>query len=233
MDRPTWKAGVVTALVIAVAVLAASSGKVQLWVVASNTSDSPAPAVERPQPTNESSSPTPDDGVDVNLPEWVGPALQALAIGIATVVVAFAAYAVAGGRTQRRVRWPRWRVLPEQSQATEPFPDDDALDIDIAAAHLALAGGDPTDAIIAAWMQLESDAAAAGLPRHDHETSAEYAERVVARASVDPAPIGELAALYREARFSRHQLGDAHRERAQAALHRVEAALRHTAGASA
>ncbi len=233
MDRPTWKAGVVTALVLAVAVLAASSGTVQLWVIASSTNDGSTPAIEQPEPVNESSAPAPDDDTDIDLPEWVGDALQAIAAVILAAVVALAAYAASGGRILRNVKRPRWRVLPRDAEAIEALPDDDTLVVDIDAIHLALSGGDPTDAIISAWMQLESDAAAAGLPRQDHETSAEYAERVVARASVDPTPIGELAALYREARFSRHLLGDAHRERAQAALHRVEAALRHTAGASA
>ncbi|HNJ97624.1 MAG TPA: DUF4129 domain-containing protein, partial [Ilumatobacteraceae bacterium] len=102
----------------------------------------------------------------------------------------------------------------------------DLTGVDFGAAHLALAGGDPTDAIIACWLQLEHDAAAAGVERRVHETSAEYAQRVVAEASVDPSPIGELASLYREARFSRHQLDDGHRQQARGALERVEAALR-------
>ena len=75
-------------------------------------------------------------------------------------------------------------------------------------------------------MNLERDAGEAGLPRAAAETSAEYVERVVAASSVDPAPIRELAALYREARFSRHELGDDHRSRALAALDRVEAVLK-------
>jgi hypothetical protein len=75
-------------------------------------------------------------------------------------------------------------------------------------------------------MQLERAAATAGLQRAAAETSAEYVERVVAASSIDPAPIRELAVLYREARFSRHELGDAHRTRAFAALNRVEVVLR-------
>ena len=42
-------------------------------------------------------------------------------------------------------------------------------------------------------------------------------------------PIRELAALYREARFSRHELRDDHRARASAALDRVESVLRRRA----
>jgi hypothetical protein len=59
------------------------------------------------------------------------------------------------------------------------------------------------------------------------ETPAEYVQRVVVAASIDPAPIRELAGLYREARFSLHKLGDQDRDRALDALHRVEASLRH------
>ena len=103
------------------------------------------------------------------------------------------------------------------------------LAVDVESARVALAGGSPRNAIVACWMQLERDAAAAGLPREAAETSAEYVERVVAASSVDPAPIRELAALYREARFSRHELRDDHRTRALAALNRVEAVLRPSA----
>ena len=100
------------------------------------------------------------------------------------------------------------------------------LTVDVDSARAALSGGTPRNAIVACWMQLERDAAAAGLPRAAAETSAEYVERVVAASSVDPAPIRELAALYREARFSRHELSDDHRTRALAALNRVEAVLK-------
>ena len=78
---------------------------------------------------------------------------------------------------------------------------------------------------MACWIQLESDVAAAGLPRHVSETSSEYTERVIGQSSVDAAPITELAALYREARFSNHVLGHEHRARAARALDSVVAAL--------
>ena len=67
--------------------------------------------------------------------------------------------------------------------------------------------------------------AAAGLPRSRHETSAEFVVRVLHRLDLDPRAIGELAALYREARFSDHQLGEEARERARAALERLHADL--------
>lgn len=127
--------------------------------------------------------------------------------------------------------WPRpgRRGVRERSlrQVTAlPEVPERELAVDVEAARVALVGGSPRNAIVACWMQLERDAAAAGLPREAAETSAEYVERVVAASSVDPAPIRELAVLYREARFSRHELRDDHRTRALAALNRVEAVLR-------
>ena len=50
-------------------------------------------------------------------------------------------------------------------------------------------------------------------------------ERVIATASVDPAPITRLAALYREARFSEHAIDETHRTAAVDALEHVERAL--------
>ena len=131
--------------------------------------------------------------------------------------------------------WPRtgWRRVRERSgrQVTAlPEVPERELAVDVDAARSALAGGSPRNAIVACWMQLERDAGAAGLSRDAAETSAEYVERVVTASSVDPAPIRELAALYREARFSDHELGDDHRARALAALNRVEAVLRRTVG---
>ena len=49
--------------------------------------------------------------------------------------------------------------------------------------------------------------------------------RVVASTSVDPRLIAELASLYREARFSHHELDDAHRVNARLALQGVAAQL--------
>ena len=68
--------------------------------------------------------------------------------------------------------------------------------------------GEPRNAIVAAWLGLETSAAATGLPRLPAETSTEYTERVIGVWPVDSARLGDLAALYREARFSVHDLGE-------------------------
>jgi hypothetical protein len=78
--------------------------------------------------------------------------------------------------------------------------------------------GEPRNAIVAAWLGLETSAAATGLPRQPAETSTEYTERVIGVWPVDSQRLGDLATLYREARFSVHELGEAHRRRAIADL---------------
>lgn len=228
MDRPLRIGGVAAALVIALVVVAASSRPVQLWVVGSSTG--PAPAVGS-EPTDDT-EPAVDEPAkqreDKQFPPWVADVVQFVMVTCS--LVAAVAVLVWLGRRRLPDRIDRWRTRARKSafpaalpEIAEPTPD--LTGVDFAAAHLALTGGDTTEAIINCWLQLEHDAAAAGVERRAHETSAEYAQRVVAEASVDPSPISELAALYREARFSRHQLDDTHRQRARDALARVEAAL--------
>lgn len=213
--------GATGAVVLVLVALAASSGPVRFW---SPTSGTPGTV----QPT---------DGTAVTLPPFtVRPAeeppeqddmtlLYILGVLGSVLLVIACVYAVKGAKGWSwlaRVRYRRGSsladALPEVDVATP-------VTVDLDAARAALAIGTPRNAIVACWMQLERDATAAGLARHPAETSSEYAARVIAEASVDTAPIHELAALFREARFSRHELGSDHRDAALDALQRVEAAL--------
>ena len=85
--------------------------------------------------------------------------------------------------------------------------------------------GTARNAIVAAWLDLEESATATGLPRHPAETSTEYTERVVGTWPVRREQLSALAALYREARFSLHALGEPERARAIAALRALNADL--------
>ena len=96
-----------------------------------------------------------------------------------------------------------------------------------------LESGEPRNAIVAAWLGLETSAAATGLPRLAAETSTEYTERVIGVWPVDSARLGDLAALYREARFSVHDLGERHRDRAIADLRVLIADLEQVASRQA
>ncbi len=152
---------------------------------------------------------------------WIGELLSWAVLVAGTLAVALAA---------RWVWRHRWRaplapdqapvdVLPE-ARLTEELRGD-------ARAHLAaLDQGSPRNGIVRCWLRLEESVAEAGLPRQRHETATEYAVRVLREIDLDPRPVGELAALYREARFSDHPLDEDSRERARAALALLHEELR-------
>lgn len=89
----------------------------------------------------------------------------------------------------------------------------------------AVREGDPRNGIVACWLRLEDAVGAAGMPRRRWETSAEFTVRILHRLDLDPAAIGTLSRLYREARFSEHPLGEDTRTAAETALSRLHAEL--------
>jgi len=65
--------------------------------------------------------------------------------------------------------------------------------------------------------------------RDDHSrTAAELVTAVLRSHRVDRAPLDTLAALYREARFSRHPIGEDERTTARTSLVQVQGDLRRT-----
>ncbi len=89
----------------------------------------------------------------------------------------------------------------------------------------ALASGGVRNGIVACWVLLEEAAGEAGVARLSAETATEFVVRFLHSLDVDPRPVADLAALYLEARFSTHPLGEDTRERATAALAGVLADL--------
>ncbi len=222
MDR-RLVAGAAAGVAMVLLVLAASSGPVRLWITPPGDVGPSSIGTAGPLVTVARPDLVPPDRGDPN--HWGDLFFQLLGVLVIVLAVTVAVWIVRTGM------WPKLRrsgVRERSVRQVAPLPEvaERELAVDVEAARVALAGGSPRNAIVACWMQLERDAAAAGLPSDAAETSAEYVERVVAASSVDPAPIRELAALYREARFSRHELRDDHRTRALAALNRVEAVLR-------
>ncbi len=219
-------AGALSVLVLLLLVVA-SAGPVRVWSEPppgepATVADGFRPPDEGPVVLQGERTPPPP-GADGD--GWFLRAL-AVALGVmllrwAWIVVRF--WATVLRRRRERVVAPAgdFGVLP--GARVDDVPD---LALDIGAHLGALAEGDARNAIVACWLQLERDVAAAGLPRSPAETSAEFTERVLARAVIDTGAVGELAESYREARFSRHVLGDVERDRALEALRRVHASLR-------
>lgn len=120
----------------------------------------------------------------------------------------------------------------EEPDFTIPLVPSELLDAARDRLH-ELETGEPRNAIVAAWLGLEGSAAATGLPRLPAETSSEYTQRVIRVWAVDSDRLADLAALYREARFSVHALGESHRRRAIADLAAVLTDLEHVAAEQA
>ncbi|HYN66281.1 MAG TPA: DUF4129 domain-containing protein [Ornithinibacter sp.] len=114
---------------------------------------------------------------------------------------------------------------------------DDAADLDLEALAvavstdasgrlIALSAGTPAEGIIAAWAHLEATIHEAGVPLSPSRTSTEVSLDVLRRFAVDETTLRTLAALYREARWSRHPLTEGDRTRAATAYRELDIALR-------
>ena len=132
-------------------------------------------------------------------------------------------------RHRPQIRWPRWR---RPGRADFDVLDDVAASVaaDADEQRAALDRGAPRNAIVECWLRLEAAVIAAGVERAPSDTSAELTERVLASCRVDGAAISTLAALYREARFSEHPMGEESRRSAIDALDVVHVGLRADVG---
>jgi hypothetical protein len=82
----------------------------------------------------------------------------------------------------------------------------------------AVAEGAPRNGIVACWLRLQVSVEEAGVPPRRSDTSTEFVQRALRSLDLDPRPVATLAALYREARFSEHPVGEDARDAARAAL---------------
>jgi len=161
-----------------------------------------------------------NDREPFELPGWIADVLIVLltaAAFIATIALLWLAW-----RNRPRLRWRRHGADDD----FEVLPDIAAAVVEKAAAQrAALLDGVPRNAIVRCWLQLEADVAAVGFERDPADTSLQFTERVLARYTVDSGAITELAALFREARFSDHPLDETDRRAALDALDRLHRAL--------
>jgi len=134
-----------------------------------------------------------------------------------------------------------WRERPSFGWRRRRRPEDPfdlladvaaSITADAAAQREALRTGAPRDAIVACWIRLETSVIAAGVERRPSDTSTELVERVLAGHQVNPTSLAALAGLYREARFSEHQMTEASRATAISALDQVHAGLARSVRAS-
>jgi hypothetical protein len=195
----------------------ATAGSVQIFAGSTRTASTPQLTRQtpelRPRPNGTVTQTPPPASSVLHRPDltWVGDVLSVLLASAVLIGVALLAR-WAWRRRSRRLHQPPevpFDVLPEVSVA---------LAADASAQFAALEEGSPRNAIVACWLRLEEIAGEAGLPSDPAETSAEFTTRVLGALAFDPAMIKGFAGLYREARFSRHELGEPARRAAVAAL---------------
>lgn len=149
---------------------------------------------------------TPELEIAPGSPPGPGPDLawtRYVAIGAAVAIaVAVGAWLV---RRFRMTRLPDPAVLQhmEGPDVSAEIPEVPTLQQGVRQAQRILGEeADPDDAIIAAWMALESAAAGAGVRRRPAQTPTEFAVAILERTTADAVAVQRLLALYRQARFS-------------------------------
>jgi hypothetical protein len=124
-------------------------------------------------------------------------------------------------RTKRRTMRHEAADSPAPDVGEPELADQVSSTFDAALARLLR--GEREAAIIACWLRLERLVEAAGFPRAQSETSTELVRRLSAVLSLSERPLSELAALYREARFSNHRMSEQALAEAKQALGQLRA----------
>jgi hypothetical protein len=184
------------------------------------------PQAEAPDETDEPADPDPaeaQEDVGRSLGEILALVVQVLALALLAGLVVFL---VVVAIRALRDRGPR-----REDAVVGPGAHEDAHDRAVMAASLEAGarrldpGGDPREAIIAAYAMLLDGLATCAQGRDPAETPLEHLERVLVALDVRPEPLRELTTLFGEARFSDHAMSEEQRDRARAALEAAAADL--------
>lgn len=163
----------------------------------------------RPEPSRPDRESSTDDGSGAAVEQDAGrtppPPWALLALG-GVVVVALSVAVVTGRRIARASHHTEANLAGDALAVFERSIAD--LDDD----------GDPRAAIIATYARLLDAFAERGLAREPAETPVEHLHRGLAALPIRPEPAARITALFLEARFSTHPMGDAERDEARAAL---------------
>lgn len=141
------------------------------------------------------------------------------AVGLVLVSLRYLRFALRRGQLSGRVGV---RGSTEGEPESDPGTDAAELGRAVQADLLSLDEGTPRNAIVATWVRLEQAAERIGFSRQPADTASEFAARALATYAMDRGAIRTLAALYLEARFSRHPLTEEHREQARTCLRRLQ-----------
>jgi len=184
------------------------------------------------EPGRATPPPVPVESIDREVVEQpddteASPLIEQIArlIGWGSLAVAMVVTTIVLWRT--RPTFERWRRRRARDDSFVVLADVAAtVDAGADAQRTALGRGTPRNAIVECWLLLEHAVADAGVARRPADTAAELTERVLADHHVDASALASLAALYREARFSDHEMDESSRSAAIDALDAVHDSLR-------
>jgi hypothetical protein len=183
---------------------------------------SESPAIEG----QESGDPQEDSGERSS--SWVS-AVVAIVVGAVALTLLVAVVLVLFSVVTGLPRFGRRRRADPEDEPVELDPViavSGSMLADAATQEAVLVGGTPRNGIVECWHRFEVQAGRAGLERRAWETSSEFTLRLLDLVEADTEAVARLSALYREARFSEHDLGEPEREAALAALRQVHRDLR-------
>ncbi|HST64013.1 MAG TPA: DUF4129 domain-containing protein, partial [Mycobacteriales bacterium] len=186
------------------------------------TAGPPPVATRTPAPDGGSASPT--DETPRTAPGWLIWAIAVLFVAPILLGMAFVPamiYAPVHGLFSFRRRRPEVELPPEVDDEVEATQLAAAVEEGLRELDQGGAG----EGVVASWVLLEQAAANAGTHRAAPDTPSELAGRLIDRHPVSSTPLLRLADLYREARFSRHELPESARTEARAALEQLRAEL--------
>jgi hypothetical protein len=229
---PGWAVASVVGVGLALLVLVTTADRVPLLQVP----DKPSARGVPPGPlATASATVSPATGsttaapvVPFDLP-WVRPLVLTLLAVVAVVMVAGTLVALV--QVARRLWQDRWRAPDVQHALT-----GERLDVDLSAPHDAVAeaaermrdalrSGTPRNAVVQCWLLLVHSLERHGVTPHPAQSPTELARHALSQVSTDAGAVTELTAVFLEARFSEHPIGEESRRRAEAALQRITRGL--------
>jgi hypothetical protein len=188
------------------------------------------------QPPSEERTATEETDTSRELPAR-GNGLGSWMQDVGTFAVLVAGLLVLGRILHQLLLHIRLRLPGEQLVLPlDPLPDlhaaRAAVERDEERQREALGGSDVRNGIVECWVIFEDAAAEANVAKRPAETATEFVVRFLHSLDVDPRPVGELAQLFHEARFSTHPLADDARSRARQALAGIHQDLARTGAAT-
>jgi hypothetical protein len=190
-------------------------------VTAAPTAVAPAEGSRTPAPDGGRADPAqPAPVQQPNWPIWFAVTVIVIPLLIALFFGPAMLWIPAGGPWFSR-RGPRSAEPPEVEDEVAPPPLADAVAVGLR----ELDQGGPGEGVVAYWVQLERAAADAGTHRAAPDTASELVGRLIDRHPVSSGPLLRLADLYREARYSRHEMPESARTEAREALEQLRAEL--------